>query len=482
MRKIFIVIMMITMLGINKIDLFALPKADIINSLTSIDPEILKYFPRWKICETDLQNQIKLSFLLLGKDSTKLSNDIVVIAAPVDYKAKPVEKSFKLLYLSCGEESISSFEIENKYSRELVSYISGKAAFNNNTIESDDPYLRRDYCLIDIPPSNPTSNSQTQAIVNFLEPNNVNHSFSMSLFDQSLKLGKTDFWIRSSIGTDYIGYHFWESGESRVILKRPLYKNTDAETSDRIPNLIDAYLGYGFRLTMGLNGNSSLNWITKRLLNAGPGGKLVGGFDFYMPFHPVAGVHFNVEVPLKSLANEPAIEESDYGIISVDPNDVYFNQYSPHIGNDINKVAPLLRATAQFSLFYNLWINKAKPENYLRFDLGMTYSEVREVAVYREKPAEISYLVYDNVDGLKTYKPEEFGDWLYLKAEFRNQATYPFGLSIQYANQMLLARVYLPILGDWLYVEGKYSTPLRGKRYYEIENFFMISPVIRLTI
>jgi len=32
-----------------------LDKQSIIDSLTSIDPEIKKYFPRWKICEPDLQ-------------------------------------------------------------------------------------------------------------------------------------------------------------------------------------------------------------------------------------------------------------------------------------------------------------------------------------------------------------------------------------------------------------------------------------------
>ena len=36
------------------------------------------------------------------------------------------------------------------------------------------------------------------------------------------------------------------------------------------------------------------------------------------------------------------------------------------------------------------------------------------------------------------------------------------------------------LLGQWLYIEGKYATPLRGLRPFEREHVFMISPVLRL--
>jgi len=64
--------------------------------------------------------------------------------------------------------------------------------------------------------------------------------------------------------------------------------------------------------------------------------------------------------------------------------------------------------------------------------------------------------------------------------EYRNQAAFPFDVSVQYSNQMLLARAYVPVFGDWFYLEGRYSTPLRDVRPFEVENFFMFSPVLRL--
>lgn len=111
----------------------------------------------------------------------------------------------------------------------------------------------------------------------------------------------------------------------------------------------------------------------------------------------------------------------------------------------------------------------------------MSYAEVQEAAYYQTDEFD-NFIDVNGIDGLRTWKPNEFGDWVYAKVEYRNQATYPFGGSIQYSNQILMGRLYLPLFGNWFYLEGKYSTPLRGVRPYEIENFFMISPVLRLTI
>jgi hypothetical protein len=142
----------------------------------------------------------------------------------------------------------------------------------------------------------------------------------------------------------------------------------------------------------------------------------------------------------------------------------------------------MLRATGQLTAFYNVWLDPKSPENFFRFDAGINYNEVREVYAYRDTKSAQTKIAFDNMTGLKTYKPSEFGDWIYLKAEYRSQSNYPFGMSMQYSNQILLSKIYLPLIGNWLYVEGKYSTPLRNTRPYEIGNFFMISPVLRITI
>jgi hypothetical protein len=301
-----------------------------------------------------------------------------------------------------------------------------------------------------------------------------------------LKVGATGFWIRSIIGSDHIGYPFWSAGESKLILQRPLYVNNDYQTRQGIPFLINAYMGGGYRLTTGLGKNDLFSWVHERTLNAANGGKLIAGFDFHMPFHPALGVSFTAELPLKELTTI-GIDRTTYGVyIPKHFDQINFADGDPRPDiATITAVAPILRSTGYLTVFYNWWLNKANPENYLRFDLGMNYSEVREAALY-EYPNTTGGTNYEisvqNIVGLKTYKPKEFADWLFAKVEYRNQAIYPFGASLQYANQVLLGRVWLPLFNNWFYIEAKYATPLRSARPYEIKNFFMISPLLRITI
>ncbi|OGU41251.1 MAG: hypothetical protein A2X61_14165 [Ignavibacteria bacterium GWB2_35_12] len=460
----------------------AIDYTSIVNNLTSIDPEIMKYFPRWKICEPDLQIQVYRTFVLLGYEKSQLNmQNILVLASPLD--VEPGYKPYDILLISCGEASMNSVEIEANMAS-LSEYINGYKYYSGyRRGEAKDFFYIRDYCYEEIKPEVPASSSQATAIMSYLEPTNVTHAFTLSLFEQSLKIGNSGFWLKSSIGTDEVGYHFWQSGEARVILKRPLYENTEPRTRDRIPYLINAYIGGGYRVTSGLDDNKSvLSWVTGRNLNGTPGGKLVAGLDFHMPFHPEFGIHFNTELPLTKVTTE-SIDKGAYGYTQNVNNKVKFVPGDPRNLFVINSVAPIMKATGQATLFYHWWLNEASPENYIRIDFGMNYAEVEEYAVYADDATTpVTHISNEDVLNLITYKPNEVGDWLYLKAEYRNQSAFPFGMSFQYSNQILLGRVYIPLLGQWFYLEGKYATPLRGLRPYEKANFFMISPVLRLTI
>lgn len=455
---------------------FVKAEGTVIDSLTSPDPNIKKYFPRWRVCESELKIQIYQAFVLMGVEKTQLDmGKIEILAAPRPNKDLP----FEILLITCGKASMNSNQISKNISR-LAEYISGSYSFVTD-LEMNP--AKRDYCFSEIAPEAPPTESQEKAILSYLEPSDVDHAVTLSLFEQSLKIGSTGFWVKSLIGNDQIGYQFWQAGEAKILLKRPLYINEDENTSNRIPYLINAYMGGGYRINSGINNNNSaLSWVSKRTLNSGPSGKLVAGLDFYMPFKPEAGVQFNIELPFEKL-KEKAIEQSDFAFLPV--GEAGFNFEDPRAGDEKIKpigVAPILRASGQMTLFYNLWLNSnGRNENFFRFDLGLSYCEVRELYMYRDEHTMETIITNAGVDGLKTYKPSEFGDWLFAKVEYRNQATYPFGVSLQYSNQMLLGRIYLPIM-SWLYIEGKYSTPLRGLRPYETDNFFMISPVIRITL
>lgn len=459
-------------------------KQAIVDSLTTLDPNIQKYFPRWKVCEPDLLIQIYQSFLYQGFDKAMLNQqDVEVLAAPKEFP----EDAYDILMISCGQADMNAIEIEQNLGDMLIGYLSGTFYFQGLDRGTQKFEYSRDYCFTDIPIEIPLRGTQADAIISYLQPTNVDHAFTLSLFEQAIKIGETGFWLRSIVGTDEVGYHFWSAGESSVVLQRPLYVNTDENTNKAIPFLLNAYLGGGYRIGTGISDdNSALSWVKNRTLNAGPGGKFIGGFDFHMPFKPEAGVQMNLELPFQSLARD-GIDPGDYGVY--DPN--YFLERQSEVGfkigdprrgvQAINNLVPILRATGQFSVFYHLWLDDSKPENYFRFDVGMSYAEVQEAAYYQTDEFD-NFIDVNGIDGLRTWKPNEFGDWVYAKVEYRNQATYPFGGSIQYSNQILMGRLYLPLFGNWFYLEGKYSTPLRGVRPYEIENFFMISPVLRLTI
>jgi len=437
----------------------------VVEALKTIDPEILQYFPRWRVCEPDLQIQIKQTFALMGFDPSNLDQtNIVITSAPI--REGLSEPEFDLILIECGTERMVASEIATNM-RKLA-------------IKISDP--KRPYCYIDIPPTEPPSSPQADEIINYMEPTNVTHAFTLSAFDQTLKIGKSGFWLKASIGTDQIGYHYWSSGEGRIQLQRPLYTNTDPKTRSAIPYLINARLGVGYRLTGALDGQERLlDFIPSRKLNAGTGGKIVGGIDFHLPMHPKAGISLNLELPMKGINASDDIDSRTYYIVDIGNRRIT----APGYAFDPYATAPILRSTGQATLFYNLWVGKRGPENFFRLDLGVNYAEVQEAAVFKDtttgSPTQgAEFLAVDGVTGLKRWIPMG-ADWIYAKIEYRNQGSFPFGISVQYSNQVLLGRAYVPILGDWLLLEGKYSTPLRADiRPYEIENFFMVSPVLRL--
>lgn len=430
-------------------------------ALKTIDPEILQYFPRWRICEPDLQIQIRQNFVLMGYDKTKLDQqNITVTCAPI--RTDLEEPEFELILVECGTEQMVASEIQANMKK--LSY------------RIADP--KRPYCYVEIPPSEPPTPPQVAQIIDYMRPTNVNHAFTLSAFEQTLKVGKTGFWINSSIGTDQVGYTYWSSGEGRITLQRPLYQNLDNDTRRAIPYLINARFGFGYRMTGGLDGqNKIIDFIPGRLLNAGTGGKIVGGLDFHMPFHPQAGLALNLELPLSGINATNTIDRTTYASLPLGVRP----PVAVGVEGDVIATAPILRSTGQVTVFYNWWLDEKAPENFFRFDAGISYAEVREAAMMTDVADPlIAFLAVDGVNGLRTWRPMEALDWVYVKTEYRNQNAFPFGISLQYSNQILLGRAYVPLLGDWLYVEGRYATPLRDARPFERTNFFMISPVLRL--
>ncbi|MBM2814242.1 MAG: hypothetical protein HW421_1004 [Ignavibacteria bacterium] len=498
MKKILIFLAIVTILTDNN-TVYAQNVDQVINNITSIDPKIKKYFPRWRICEKDLQAQIYQAFLVMRYDEKELDiNNIEVLAAPQVKRSDDERKKdpslveaqpYQLLLLSCGRASMNSVQISSKLG-DIEFYLSGEMPYGGKTKSVN----VRDYCLVDIAPEVPFSRASSEAIINFLEPTDATHLLSFSLFEQVLKFGETGFWFRSVVGNDELGYPFWTSGESKLIIKKPLYVNDDIKTIKRIPYLINFSIGAAYRLTTGTETNSPVfDWIPARKLNSHPAGKLIVGFDFHLPMQPLFGISFNASIPIQDKKDE-IIKENTYAFmpsrtgVDFNASDERFRHKDIYL--DINnnthilKIAPVLKSSGQVTLFYNVWLNDKpnKPaENYFRFEAGISYLEVAEYGQFYNMSTGNHISDY-GIDGLRLYKNNEFGDWLFLKVDFKNNATWPLGLSLQISNQTLLGRAVIPLIGNWLYLEGKFSSLMRPERPYESKSFYMISPIVKLTI
>lgn len=425
----------------------------ILAQLKTIDPLLLPYFPRWMITEPNLQLQILQTFILDGRKRENLDlQNIAVTSAPIKDKNNP---EYTVLLIECGSEKMVASEIQTKM-RALAGTIS-------------DP--KRPYSYRDVPPQQPPTASQAAAIKDYMDmPTNVIHSFSVSGFEQTLKMGETEFWLRSVIGTEDVGYTFLSPGEGKILLHRPLYPNDDPGTNRAIQSLINFHIGVGYRFSDVDNG--LLSFISQRKLNAAYGGKGVFGFEFHAPFQPEFGVSFHVEAPFKSLDKITTPVEDR---TQIDPTTYAVYQKDTMFRRPPITVAPILRTTGHAALFYHWWLDPTRPENYFRFDLGLNYAEVQETRVSG------GFLAAD-APGVTLFHPTQFLDWLYARIEYRSQGTFPFGVSAQYSNQILLGRGYLPILGQWLYIDARFSIPLRkeGEGRPFDSNVFMISPVLRL--
>ncbi len=513
MKKILLILFVVTagLIGRN-VDAQVIDRQEVINDLNTIDENIKKWFPRWRVCEPDLQMQVFNSFLYRGVPESEIDFGLVeVLAAP---KADDVDAEYQILAITCGQTTISGDQIDSWLPSMLISYLAGEfhyvdppgdelargdAFFGE---EEGDPYTR-EYCYTDIPVEAPLSPSSASAIIDFLHPTNKQHVFTLSAFEQTVKIGSTGFWLTSTMGMDEIGMPFWYAGQNTISLQRPLIENK-FKTKDRIPYLLNIKLGGAYRNTQGVvSEGTAFSWVPERVLNSSKSGYLVLGADFHLPVegYTEAGISAHMSFPFQSIEGTD-IKLSDYGRYINE--DAQFSQptYNMHPGLEVENAyghptgaiaVPMIGESGKFSAFYHWWLNKKNPENYLRMDLGFSFCSVQETGLYYThdpdvEPKETTQVYHISTkdqelfEGLETWGAEGLQDWIYLKAEYRHQKAYPFGVSAQLSNGLFQGRVWLPLFGDWFYLEAKYSTPMHDVRPYELENFYMISPVIRLAI
>lgn len=468
-------------------------RSEALNALTTIDPNLVGYFPRWTVCESDLNVKLKHIFKLYGKKPTPIEgSQIRITAAP-----KPMgeeDKEFTLLLIQWGHFSksaesesdassyvtLSTQEITALVPEAIRNTVSGK--WNQVGEELDFP--SRTYCYIPIDPQEEPTDEEVREMVNYFQPTTKNHAISLSAYEQALKLGQEgrQIWISQSTGNDVIGMPFWSAGEGRVQLHQIAIRNDNSSMASAIPSILSLRLGFGYRISAGLpDSNGLLDFINSRRLDAGPGGKLSVGLDFNLPSHEQFGFTFNIEMPLRKLGlNNQIGNLYSYAVYANDESGRF--DYEGYMDSSVY----LLRTTGQAGFFYNYWPDANNASNFLRFDLGISYANIQESALYSDPLTGNTALVGD-IEGLRNYEPKSASDWLFAKVEYLNQSGRPFGLSLQYSNRMLMSRVFVPVIGDWLYLEAKYAYNTRSanemaKRPFDFESMFMLSPVLRFAL
>jgi hypothetical protein len=243
--------------------------------------------------------------------------------------------------------------------------------------------------------------------------------------------------------------------------------------------------------------------LVRRRLNMGVEPKIVGGLEGMLPLGEdnktnVFGVSVNAELPISSVSETVGIGEPEsFSRVELPNRERLMLTSHPLLGNgvaliDPTRVTPILRQSAQATIFYTWWLEvegqENPPDNIFRIDIGANYTGIQETALVRT-PEGQTYFAFNGVTpavrngrGLVNYEPRTILDWVYGRFEFRNETTYPFGFSVQYSNQIIMADAYLPLFGNWMYLELKYARPLRELRPYELEQYFIPTLVFRILV
>lgn len=443
-----------------------------IRDLTTLDPEIERYLPRWRVLESDLKIKIAHYFNITGVPVRESDSMIVTATFP-----DPETNKQELLSLRVGESSAATISGTERLRNEL-----GAKLY--------DDIMRRDYQHTVIEPAIPLTENVRDRMPNVFYPGTARQFVAISAFRQTVQLGKSGARIEHMLGNDEIGYHFWTSGQGRAWVHYPIIPLTDPDMRARgVPDIFTIDLGIAYRMKFGSPEDDAIaDVISPRLLNGAIGPKAYSRFEFRLPMINDVGFSLNSEVPFSKMESPTAV--------LVDNGFVRSFELRPR-QDDTVQGAYFLRTVAQGAVFWENWIGGDDSyEHFFRISLGVSYQEVAHAIVgdidelgqfvplsvpngqspYFRNASAIQY------DGLS--HPTEFEDWLYAKVDYLNQSGFPFGLSAQLSNRNLLLSGFIPVLRNWLFIEAKYSTPVLrdAPAPWEYPTFFMISPVLRFEL
>lgn len=425
-----------------------------IRDVESLDPEVEQYLPRWKVLEADLKIKLAQIFQLDGKEVS--ASDTFVITATLP---KNGVQDLLVVRVNNAAMTFPSFNGTGTIRDNLGSRLYQEI-------------LARNYSYQTIPPATPITQTQPERTPSVLYPTNSRQFIAISAFRQAVQIGTTGARVEHWLGTDEIGYHFWSSGQGKVFVNYPIIRlNSPTLRANGVPDILTFNLGMAYRLKFGEIGNDGLSGvITPRKLNGSLGGKALAHIDYRLPEVNNFGFFFHAEVPFSRIDTATIPRTGVTMLKELKPR--------PSILDSFNYNGYFLRNVAQGAVFYEDWLNDY--EHFFRISLGVSYQDVLRMSD-RNKLKDPNSL---SLEPDFLYHPTEAKDWIFAKVEYLNQSGFPFGASAQLANQNLLLHVFVPILPNWLFIEGKYSTPLLrdNPQPWEHSSFFMLSPILRFDL
>lgn len=435
-----------------------------IRDLTTLDPEIERYLPRWRILESDLKIKLVQYFAYQGVP-VKESDSMIVTATFPD----PSTNAQELLSLRVGEASTAVISGTEKLRNELG-------------VRIYEEILRRDYQHTVIEPAVPVTENPRDRMPSVFYPATARQFVAISAFRQSVQLGRSGARVEHMIGNDEIGYHFWTSGQGRAWAHYPIIPLTDPGLRARgVPDILTIDLGVAYRMKFGSPEDNFLgDLISPRKLNGAIGPKAYTRIEYRLPQINDLGFAVNAEIPFNKMISPQEVRADESVVRTFEE----FGRFDPL------PTAYFLRTVAQGNLFWENWLGGDDSyEHFFRVSLGVSYQEIARATIM--KPDEGDLVEIDSINEIGTavmyndlIHPTEFEDWLFAKVEYLNQSGFPFGVSAQLANRNLLVSGFIPVIRNWLFLEAKYSTPLLrdDPAPWEYKSFFMISPTLRFEI
>ena len=452
-----------------------------IKDLNTIDPDVGKYFPRWRIMEADLKTKLALYFRSVGVPVK--TSDTMTVTASFD---KGNGEHQDILQIRAG-----SYPGSELNSRQAVESALGVDLYQQ--------ILNRKYAHTEIPPAKPITKTGADRVPSVFYPTNAKQFVAISAFRQAVQIGTTGARLEHLLGSDEVGYPFWSGGQGKALIDYPIIRQENAELrSDGVPDPFKFSLGVGYRLKFGAPDQSPVtDLFLPRRLNSAIGPKAIVRAEYRLPQLNDLGIGFYTELPFNKQTSSEGVRGNDE-VVWVRDSILTTRPAVPI------RTAFFLRTVTQGNLFWENWFDNY--EHYVRFSLGMSYQEfavgalrvgenwldpdgvttrfVDERGVVQQGPDASLPGLADNVEYRGLVHPTEVQDWLYAKIEYLNQSDFPFGVSAQLSNRNLLLSGFVPVVPNWLFLQAKYSTALLRSEPvpWEQKTFIVISPVLRFML